>query len=145
MRAGFPPYPPFNGLPATVCDAVDQRPSPPSASLAVAIEGGGAGGGQWDPLLTPIEAARLLRTSVKTLERWRSQGHGPAYAKPHGFKVFYPRSALRTFVEGCTVTPPRVECGEQNSSDCSHLAHTIDATDTTASPPKMESESKSRS
>ena len=31
--------------------------------------------------ITPIEAADLLRVSVKTLERWRCMGQGPEYIK----------------------------------------------------------------
>lgn len=30
-------------------------------------------------LLKPAEAARILRISVSTLERWRRTGRGPAY------------------------------------------------------------------
>jgi excisionase family DNA binding protein len=39
-------------------------------------------------LLTPAEAAEFLRTGVRTIERWRSTGGGPAYLKV-GRKVAY--------------------------------------------------------
>ena len=66
--------------------------------------GGTAG---WDELLTPVEAARLLRNSPKTLERWRSQGVGPAYVKQHGFKIGYLRSSLAVYLAACVVSPGR--------------------------------------
>jgi len=63
----------------------------------MADDAGGLPG--WDPLLTPEEAANLLRCSAKTLERWRSQRVGPEYIKPGGFKVLYLQSALSRFVQ----------------------------------------------
>lgn len=69
---------------------------------ALADDGNGR---YWDDLLTPAEAARLLRNSVKTLERWRSQGVGPPYVKQHGFKIGYRRSDLAAYLAACVVQP----------------------------------------
>ena len=38
--------------------------------------------------LNPSELAERWHLSVKTLERWRSEGSGPVYLKLHG-KVLY--------------------------------------------------------
>ena len=44
-------------------------------------------------LLTPEEAAALLRVTPATLGYWRKQKRGPAYVKI-GRRVRYPRAAL---------------------------------------------------
>jgi excisionase family DNA binding protein len=51
-----------------------------------------------ESLLTPGEAAQLLRTNVRTLERWRSTGDGPSFAKI-GKRVAYHRAELERWVE----------------------------------------------
>jgi hypothetical protein len=45
---------------------------------------------------TRREAARLLRTSVTTLERWGRQGFGPRFALVGG-KALYERTELMRF------------------------------------------------
>lgn len=52
-------------------------------------------------LLTPDEAAELLRTRSRTLERWRHTGTGPRFAKI-GRRVVYPRAALDSWVAAQT-------------------------------------------
>lgn len=51
-----------------------------------------------EQLYTPDEAAGLLRSNSRTLERWRTTGDGPAYVKI-GRRVAYSRAALATFIE----------------------------------------------
>jgi len=46
-------------------------------------------------LLTPEEAAELLRARSRTLERWRRTGTGPRFAKI-GRGVVYPRADLES-------------------------------------------------
>ncbi|HRD74684.1 MAG TPA: helix-turn-helix domain-containing protein [Hyphomicrobiaceae bacterium] len=50
--------------------------------------------------LTTLEAARVLRVSTQTLERWRSQGIGPAHQKGPGLRsrVTYLAGELRAYV-----------------------------------------------
>ena len=50
--------------------------------------------------LTQTEAARLLRVSVRTLERWRLEGSGPSYRK-FGRRVVYSRNDLMEWTHGC--------------------------------------------
>jgi excisionase family DNA binding protein len=47
----------------------------------------------FSPLLTPDEAAALLRSNPRTLERWRTAGGGPAFCKV-GRRVCYRREDL---------------------------------------------------
>jgi excisionase family DNA binding protein len=49
-------------------------------------------------LLTPQEAAELLRTPVKTLERWRHVGGGPCFLKL-GRRVCYRLADLEAWLE----------------------------------------------
>jgi len=49
-------------------------------------------------LLTPAEAAELLRTTVKSLERWRGAGGGPTYVKI-GRRVAYRECDLEAWLE----------------------------------------------
>jgi predicted site-specific integrase-resolvase len=51
-----------------------------------------------DALLTPREAADVLRVSERTLASWRYQGMGPAYVKV-GSAVRYRPDALGAFCE----------------------------------------------
>ena len=53
--------------------------------------------GQVD-LLTPEEAAALLRVTPATVGYWRKQKRGPAYVKI-GRRVRYPRAALFAALE----------------------------------------------
>lgn len=50
-----------------------------------------------DPFLTTEEAANHLSLSVKTLEAWRLQRYGPAYAK-FGRSVRYRLSAIEIYI-----------------------------------------------
>ena len=52
-----------------------------------------------DPLLTTDEAARHVRLSPRTLERYRVTGEGPEYLKV-GRRVFYRLSALDEWLGG---------------------------------------------
>ena len=49
------------------------------------------------PLLTPDEAAAWLRSSERTLERWRSEGTGPLFVRL-GRRVAYRLNDLETWV-----------------------------------------------
>ena len=46
-----------------------------------------------DPLYRAAEAAALLKSNARTLERWRSTGTGPSFVKV-GRRVAYRRSDL---------------------------------------------------
>lgn len=51
--------------------------------------------------LTPAEAARYLRLSVKTLERYRQEGTGPRYARTssgRGGRILYSLRELDRFL-----------------------------------------------
>ena len=54
-----------------------------------------------DPLYVTNEAAALLRSNPRTLERWRTTGEGPTFVKL-GRRVAYRLSDLQGFVEGRT-------------------------------------------
>jgi hypothetical protein len=107
---------------------------------ALADDGSGA---CWDDLLTPAETARLLRNSVKTLERWRSQGVGPPYVKQHGFKIGYRRSDLAAYLAACVVRPDGWSNGDNFLCQCSHLAHTAGSISEEGEPLSTESDSVS--
>ena len=49
-------------------------------------------------LLTPEEAAHVLTSKARTLERWRSTGTGPRYIKV-GRRVAYRLSDLEVWIE----------------------------------------------
>ena len=49
-------------------------------------------------LVTPEDAARLLTSKERTLERWRSTGTGPPYVKV-GRRVAYRLRDLEAWVE----------------------------------------------
>jgi excisionase family DNA binding protein len=52
-----------------------------------------------DRLLTPDEAARVLRCARQTLARWRYEGGGPVYVKV-GARVLYRRADLEAWIAG---------------------------------------------
>lgn len=56
--------------------------------------------------LTPAEAARPTRRSVRTLARMRAEGRGPKYHREGG-RVLYPLSGLQEWLAQHCVTPPR--------------------------------------
>jgi hypothetical protein len=49
-------------------------------------------------LITPAAAADLLSVNAKVLERWRSTGDGPAYAKLSSKTIRYRREDIDAFV-----------------------------------------------
>jgi excisionase family DNA binding protein len=51
-----------------------------------------------DELLTARELAAELKVSLRTLERWRARGIGPAYVRL-GRTVRYRRSDVNTWLE----------------------------------------------
>jgi excisionase family DNA binding protein len=54
-------------------------------------------------LLTQTEAARFLRVSERTLERWRVEGQGPCFSKI-GRRVVYRAEELDAWVNAQTRT-----------------------------------------
>lgn len=60
-----------------------------------------------DSLLTEVQAADLLRLSVRTLQAWRGKAFGPAFVQA-GRAVRYRRSDLTAWIEANTVSPSRV-------------------------------------
>jgi hypothetical protein len=67
---------------------------PPVPQTAAVAEPTPAGAG----LLTPAEAAERLGVGVRVLERWRSTGDGPAYAKLTSRTLRYRAEDLEAFV-----------------------------------------------
>ena len=55
-----------------------------------------------DPLLTEIDAARLLKVSARTLQAWRGRGRGPAFVRA-GRAIRYTRADLTDWVSAQTV------------------------------------------
>lgn len=51
-----------------------------------------------EALLTPIEAARLLRVSLSWLAKARLRGDGPRFVKI-GRSVRYPESSIREYIK----------------------------------------------
>jgi hypothetical protein len=49
-------------------------------------------------LITPAAAADILSVNAKVLERWRSTGDGPAYAKLSSKTIRYRREDIDAFV-----------------------------------------------
>lgn len=50
-------------------------------------------------LLAPASAARLLGVSVRSLERWRVSGEGPAYVRIGPRRVAYREADLDAWLE----------------------------------------------
>ena len=69
------------------------RPTPPPAQAAKPAPDDAV-------LLTPAEAARRLGVQERVLERWRSTGGGPQYAKLGGKTLRYRASDLEAFIAG---------------------------------------------
>ena len=59
-----------------------------------------------DALLTPREAAEMLRVSPATLADWRVDRRGPAFIR-FGRVVRYRMSAIRAHLDSCTHAPER--------------------------------------
>jgi hypothetical protein len=53
---------------------------------------------EFEPLLTEVDAARLLNTSPGTLRNWRSKNEGPPFVKV-GASVRYSPERLRDYVD----------------------------------------------
>jgi hypothetical protein len=64
------------------------------------------GSNDYEALLTEVQAADLLRLSVRTLQAWRTRAFGPAFVRA-GRAVRYRRRDLIAWVEVNTNSPPR--------------------------------------
>ncbi|WP_297799035.1 helix-turn-helix domain-containing protein [uncultured Brevundimonas sp.] len=51
-------------------------------------------------LLCTKEAARLLKLSHRTLEKWRGTGEGPSYCRVGGRNIRYRPEDINLFIEG---------------------------------------------
>ena len=52
----------------------------------------------FDKLLTPAEAGKVLRTNTQTLANWRVAGRGPPWVRLIGRRVFYRKADLREWI-----------------------------------------------
>ena len=59
------------------------------------------------PVLNEPEAADHIGVSVRTLQRWRTEGIGPVYIDYYGSMIHYRRSDLDAFVQARSVAPKR--------------------------------------
>jgi len=64
------------------------------------------GGNAHDEFLTEMQAADLLRLSVRTLQSWRTKVFGPPFVRA-GRAVRYRRRDLIDWIEANTVSPTR--------------------------------------
>jgi predicted site-specific integrase-resolvase len=56
-------------------------------------------------LYTEAETAKILRVSVRTLQRWREIGVGPAFTQPRkGGRITYSDEAIKDYVATHTYT-----------------------------------------
>lgn len=58
-----------------------------------------------DTYLLPIEAADMIRVSVKTLTKWRYEHKGPPYRKVAGNLIRYVQSELDDWMQAQAVMP----------------------------------------
>jgi helix-turn-helix protein len=65
-------------------------------------------------MLNTVQAAKFLDYSRAALNKWRSNGEGPAYYKGKGGMVFYERADLIAFKKKVSLT--RVEPRPRSSS-----------------------------
>jgi hypothetical protein len=65
------------------------------------------GSNDYEALLTEVQAADLLRLSVRTLQAWRTRAFGPAFVRA-GRAVRYRRRDLIAWIEVNTNSPSRV-------------------------------------
>ena len=70
----------------------------PSDPISEAITSAAEEGGELPKLLTPAQVAGILSVGVRTLERWRMTGEGPAYLKLSRKQVRYTEEALARFI-----------------------------------------------
>lgn len=64
-------------------------------------------------VLTPDEAANILNSNTRTMERWRYNGEGPAFVKI-GRRVGYRPKDLRAWLEDQTHEQPRKRTHRSN-------------------------------
>jgi predicted DNA-binding transcriptional regulator AlpA len=62
--------------------------------------------GPSERLLTPRDAAEMLRVSMSWLAKARLSGNGPRFVKI-GRSVRYPESFIREYIKVCGPAPPR--------------------------------------
>jgi helix-turn-helix protein len=60
------------------------------------------GSNDYDALLTEVQAADLLRLSVRTLQAWRTRAFGPAFVRA-GRAIRYRRRDLFVWMDANTV------------------------------------------
>ena len=60
------------------------------------------GGNDYDALLTEVQAADLLKLSVRTLQAWRTRAFGPAFVRA-GRAIRYRRRDLFAWMDANTV------------------------------------------
>jgi predicted DNA-binding transcriptional regulator AlpA len=80
-----------------------------STLLGKAVEGQGLEGAPLyipDPLLTERETAKWLSVGVSTLQRWRSQRHGPAFVRLSERRIGYRKSTVERWLSQVEVVPP---------------------------------------
>lgn len=58
--------------------------------------------GEQDALLTEVDAADLLRMSIRTLQAWRARGFGPSFVRA-GRAIRYRRSDLIRWILANTI------------------------------------------
>lgn len=80
-----------------------RRPSAPvepvaQAPAAPSVQDAGA------DLITPDEAAALLKVGRKVLERWRGAGGGPAYLRFNAKTIRYRQRDVQAFIDGSVRT-----------------------------------------
>lgn len=63
-------------------------------------------GNDHDALFTEVQAADLLRLSIRTLQAWRAKDYGPPFVRA-GRAVRYRRCDLIAWIEANTVSPTR--------------------------------------
>lgn len=61
----------------------------------------------FDTLLTPAEAGKILRSDTQTLANWRVAGKGPPWVKLIGRRVFYRKADLKDWIAA------HVQCSER--------------------------------
>jgi hypothetical protein len=75
----------------------------PSASSSAPLAAAGSSAREASTLLTPEAAGLHLGVSAKVLERWRSRGEGPAFARLSRKTIRYRAEDIDAFVAGSVV------------------------------------------
>ncbi|WP_439577924.1 helix-turn-helix transcriptional regulator [Elioraea sp.] len=68
-------------------------------------------------LLAPAEAARALGVSLRSLERWRTTGHGPAYVRMGPRRIAYREADLTAWLEARAFAHRAAEAAASAASD----------------------------